>query len=208
VAGSTAYAGEYSLRNAFFVSNFMGALQVYCLFDSDYHTPGEIQARYKQAHSRGVELHIWKKKEIENYLLVPGVIQRLIADSTRQDANAVTECEIEDEIDRIVESQEDIIFDALSAEFHVQNRAGGIAGANKQARKVMDNAWKRQDSRWSLAPGKTAISELSRWSQQRYHVSLSPLKILKTMKRGEIDHEVIAVVTAIERGLKFEEVFA
>jgi hypothetical protein len=51
---------------------------VYCLFDSDYHTDEEIEERITDAKRLSVELHIWKKKEIENYLLVPSAINRLI----------------------------------------------------------------------------------------------------------------------------------
>jgi hypothetical protein len=48
----------------------------YSIFDSDYHTEEQIAERYDEATKRGVELHIWTKKEIENYFLVPNAVFR------------------------------------------------------------------------------------------------------------------------------------
>ncbi len=46
-------------------------IRIYCILDSDYHTLAEIQFRLEEARKHQVELHIWQKKEIENYLLIP-----------------------------------------------------------------------------------------------------------------------------------------
>ena len=62
----------YALGSAMFLRNAADErIRVYCLLDSDYHTPQQITARLAQAADAGVDLHIWKRKEIENYLLVP-----------------------------------------------------------------------------------------------------------------------------------------
>ena len=54
-------------------------ISAYCILDSDYHTPKEVEARQKDAEGKNVRLHIWLRKEIENYLVLPGTIQRVIA---------------------------------------------------------------------------------------------------------------------------------
>ena len=54
-----------------------------CIFDSDYHTPAEQQERYDQANDRAICLHIWERKEIENYLLDHNVIARVIKQRTK-----------------------------------------------------------------------------------------------------------------------------
>src|SRR5439155_18436202 len=46
----------------------------YCIFDSDYHTEEEKIKRLEDAKANEINLHIWSKKEIENYLLVPSAI--------------------------------------------------------------------------------------------------------------------------------------
>lgn len=61
------------------------AVQRVCLLDSDYHTEAEIEERLREARERGVELKIWQRKEIENYLLVPQAISRVIGARVRKD---------------------------------------------------------------------------------------------------------------------------
>lgn len=52
--------------------------RVYCILDRDYHSEGEIDRRLAEAARNGIQLHIWSKKEIENYLLSPKVLHKLI----------------------------------------------------------------------------------------------------------------------------------
>jgi hypothetical protein len=43
----------------------------YCIFDRDYHLPEHIAERVREAKKHKIDVHIWKLKEIENYLLGP-----------------------------------------------------------------------------------------------------------------------------------------
>ena len=63
-------------------------IATYSLFDSDFHTDEEIAERYEEARQNRVYLHVWQRKEIENYLLVPDAISRLIARRTRKKTSA------------------------------------------------------------------------------------------------------------------------
>ncbi len=176
---------------------------VYCVLDSDYHTPEEIQERYKQAFDRGIELHIWSKKEIENYFIVPEALQRIIEGEKRKEVKHLSRNIIQKVLDQILDEHKNIVFDALSTQFFAQDKARGIAEANRKARLLIEDAWKSRDGKLSIVSGKRVISEISRWSQENYSVSLSPMKILKNLSRGEIDSELIAVITTIEKGRRF-----
>lgn len=197
---------NYAIGSKLLLKNAVGEdIRTYCIFDSDFHTPEEIQARYEQAQERGVELHIWRRKEIENYFIVPSTIQRIIASENRKNESSPSEGDIETELNGIVESIKDSVFDSLSVEYHTQNKAGGVAEANKRARKKLDEAWKIPEGRWSLASGKGILSSLSRWSQGKFGVGLSPMKIAREMRRDEVDPELSYLVMAIERGISFKD---
>jgi len=197
---------NYAIGSKLLLKNAVGEdIRTYCIFDSDFHTPEEIQTRYEQAEERGVELHVWKRKEIENYLIVLSTIQRIIANENRKTSSPPSEGNIEIELNSIVENLKDSVFDSLSVEFHNQNRAGGVAEANKRARQRLDEAWKTPEGRWSLASGKAIISGLSRWSQRKFGVGLSPMKIAREMKRDEIDLELSSLLKAIEKGISFKD---
>ena len=43
-------------------------LRIYCIFDRDYRDPSELANRVERAKEEGIDMHIWRRKEIENYL--------------------------------------------------------------------------------------------------------------------------------------------
>ena len=102
-----AVGGSMAFRNA------MGQDVVsYCVLDSDYHTPGQIAERYEDAKKRHVQLHIWQRKEIENYLVLPAVISRVVASriSGRKKKTPSSE-DVEAKVIDIADKLEDEILD-------------------------------------------------------------------------------------------------
>lgn len=195
---------NYALGSKLLLKNAVGeSIRAYCIFDSDFHTRDEIEERYKQAQERDIQLHVWSKKEIENYFVIPNVIQRVIENGITDGRIPPTSQEIANQIDAFVEGQKDSIFDALSSHFHAQDRAGGVTKANNKARERLDTYWGTQEGRWAIVSGKDAISNLSRWAQQNFEISFNSLRIIKESTRYEIDAEIRHVLTAIEKGLPF-----
>ena len=193
---------EYAIGSTMNLRNSAGdSIASYCIFDRDYHTTTEIELRYKQAAERGVYLHIWQRKEIENYFLVGSTIARLI--SSRCKSCAATADDIEAELIRITDKLKDSVFDAIADEFHQRNRRGGTTKANRHARDVVEASWESLQDRLRIVSGKTAISELSKWSQQEFGVSFVPLAVAREMKRSEIPAELKTVVRSIENGRAF-----
>jgi AAA ATPase domain/AAA domain, putative AbiEii toxin, Type IV TA system len=61
----------YALGSSMTLRNAVGdRVVVYCILDSDFHTQTQIENRYKEATARGIHLHVWSRKEFENYLEV------------------------------------------------------------------------------------------------------------------------------------------
>lgn len=74
--------GFHNLREAFgtsklFYEETRGMIKCICILDSDYYPNDMIEKKYKEAHDNYLDLHIWKRKELENYLLEPQVLFRL-----------------------------------------------------------------------------------------------------------------------------------
>lgn len=197
---------NYVVGSSMLLKNSGGEeIVTYCIFDSDYHTPDEIKERLKNAKSHEVQMHIWARKEIENYLLLPKVIQRIISSSIVKGAVSPTKDEIIEHIDKIAEILKDSTFDAMADEFLIQDRKGGVGNANKLARERINHAWKTREGRLSIISGKSVISRLSEWSQTKFGVILSSHKIAHELLFSEIPPEIVDVVTAIEKNQKFKE---
>jgi AAA ATPase domain len=184
--------------SSFLLKNAGGEdIVTYCLLDSHYHHDEQIDARYSEAGTHGVQLHIWSKKEIENFLIVPSAIQRIIAGGCKGQKTPPTAEEVEKEIDRVAKKMRDEIFDNLCTEF-ATNKALAAGTANKRAREKLAEAWNTFEGRTSVVPGKQMISALSGWSQKNFGVSFNSTKLANLLQETEIHPEVRAVVQAIE----------
>ncbi len=59
----------WAVGSSLAMKNVFGeSVHCYCILDRDYHPDEEIEERHRQAGERGVSLHVWNKKELENYL--------------------------------------------------------------------------------------------------------------------------------------------
>jgi hypothetical protein len=192
----------YAIGSRMVLRNALGEeITAYCILDSDYHTEDEKQQRVEDAQDKGINLHIWERKEIENYFLLPKVIARVIRNEA---ANGIDTSEIDTEgvLLNIADGFKDQIFDILATEYLARDKAGGVSKANKNARKRINLAWKTDIGRLAIAPGKRVISSLSSWSQDEYGVALSPMKLLRSMERLDVNPELLRVIRAIEKGYK------
>jgi hypothetical protein len=115
-------------------------IMTYCILDADYYTEETKQKRIEEAVSRNVQLHIWSKKEIENYFVVPQAIFRIIAKKRAPNIAGPTVAEIVAKIEEIALSLKEETKDAIAQEIYNSDKSKGIASANKSARIKVDQA--------------------------------------------------------------------
>jgi len=153
----------------------------YCILDSDYHLQDDIESRMNEAIEKRIQLHIWKRKEIENYLLIPSAISRFINKTKKQNISDVSNEMIQQKISEI-ENSDDIkflILTCLANEFLQKDRQGGLPKANRAANTYINSVWDSVIERQSIIPGKKVFSTLSGWSKSEFDVSLSANTIEK-----------------------------
>jgi len=173
----------------------------YCIFDRDYHLEDHIHERTLAAKKNKIDLHVWKMKEIENYLLCPSAVSRLVC--RRGDCKHFPcGARVQHEIDRITDKMKDDVSDAFAQEQLSVDRSGGAAAANKFARaRIAD--WDSAKARARMVSGKQVISRLSSWAKRKYNVSFGPETIASEIRKEEIPNELAEVVTAIHDGEHF-----
>jgi len=171
-------------------------ITTYCIFDSDYHTTQEQTERYAQANERAIDLHIWKRKEIENYLLDHNVIARVI--KQRAKVTPPTGAAVQAFLLQACDEEKDIVFDAIATHLGHQDRSLGPGGANKAARTFLDQRWQHKPHIVSV---KALLSRLNTWTQHHYKVSLGAMAIAKAFHPSEIPAELRSVLTRIEEGM-------
>lgn len=185
-----------------------GVIKSFAILDRDYFPEEEITERYAEARQWKIQLRVLARKEIENYLLVPEAISRLIARDSTQGTPPDSES-VSVQIDAIVdELKEEPVLDSMATIILSRDKKGGLPKAMKAARAALSARWADRAARWSTAPGKEVISKLSAWSQTNYGASFGPETIARELTKNEIDPEIIEVITAIVDARQFRAPFA
>jgi hypothetical protein len=105
---------------------------------------------------------------------------------------------IEAKLLEIASSFREQVFDSLAHDLLSRDRRGGVGQANKIARQKMEEGWRSAAGILAMAPGKSVLSELSKWSHRQFGVSFGALRLARELHRDEIAPEAAAVVRAIE----------
>jgi hypothetical protein len=196
----------YAVGSSMTLRNAVGdRIETYCILDCDYHSEEEIRDRYIEAHDRGVNLHIWRRKEIENYLLQPRAIRRVLTVRVK-DGEVPSVEELRQKILEICDSERRAIEDAFASAMIQNNRKLDVITANKSARAHVEKIWHSEDARLATVSGKTLLSELSRWTQEKFGVAFGPPAIARQMTKSEFPPELAAVIQAIEEGTTFPSI--
>lgn len=194
----------YAVGSAMLLTNSVGEdITTYCLLDSDYFTEQVIQKRLNEAKQKNVQLHIWKRKELENYFIVPSLIHRVIEKRVERPYVAPAVEDVERAIDSICEGLKEDTADKLAHEIHIHNKANGIGYANKHARAKLDIVWQTREGRLSVVSGKDVLSKLSAWSKDKYNVSFGVSTISGEMRADDLADEIVKVLQAIETASNF-----
>lgn len=195
---------NYAVGSSFFVKNSFGESIInYCIFDKDYHTEKEISKRIAEGKTKGVQVHIWSKKEVENYFIIPSTIARLINNRIAKRTSNTNESEVKTKIDIFLCQLEENTFDALSTEINKNDKSINSGTANKLSREIIKSVKKKYGNILSLVSGKELFSLISSWSQNEFGVSFSPLGVVNEMHKNEIDIEMKEVITNMEKSKLF-----
>jgi hypothetical protein len=171
----------------------------YCIFDSDYHTEEEKSKRLVDAKTNEINLHIWSKKEIENFLLVPEAIVRLI--KTKKKQVELSPGEIAKVITSFCDDIKDDIIDNYAIEIRNRDTSKDLKTINQLARKYVNERW--DECKWNLVSGKTILAKLFNWINDNYKISLNKFALAREIALREIDSEIIKVITCIENKTDF-----
>ncbi len=194
---------HYAVGSSMTLKNAVGdRIVTYCVLDSDYHSEDEIRERYSDAASRGVNLHVWSGKEIENFLLQPRAIRRVLAARIKDD-RVPSEEEIRSKLLEFCDNERRSLEDGVASALVQANRKLDLITANQMARKNVAEIWQAHDKKLMAVSGKDLLSALSDWTQNELGAALGAPAIARQMTRSDIPEEVANVIEAIEEGSTF-----
>lgn len=165
------------------------ALELFVIADRDYHP--DVDALETQLSQTNLHIHVWRRTEIENYLLNLPAIRRLLRD--RDEQPVLDEAALESEFDRLLESSRAQADDGLVQAFDElrrrQKERWDAATMNRMAREYLDENWERE--RIALADAKDVVLPgIKRWLQDHGCGAFSDHKLAETFDREDLPVEV------------------
>lgn len=185
--------GFANLNEAFGASQLFyretnGGIRTICILDRDFYPEEILEKKREKAREKHLLLHIWEKKEIENYLLVPEAIFRLTKLKEEKYQEFLRRLE------NLLENEKNNIIDQISQ--HIKEADAGLAVAtcNKRAREILEEKWNSLEGKLSIVSGKKIIRKLNDCMRKEYGVSCSIDRIIKEMKVDEVADEMAEVL--------------
>lgn len=180
-----------------------GSIRTALLLDRDYMLDDDISKYQKLSIESKLILKIWKKKEIENYFILPKPISRII--SERDGSNC---SEIEKSVERIISDIEQELKSntilRFAQEVQERDKKIGVIKASEIAEKIFNNRVESGHSVRDMHGGKKFFSKLSSKLQDEFGTSISALAVCKEAKLAELCEELREFVGALCAGTKVE----
>ncbi len=175
-----------------FYEETKGEIKTYCILDRDFHTESEIEEIRRKAYENHLILHVWEKKEIENYLLTPNSIFRASELPMEEKESFLESLEIE--LNTLKDSTRDSIMDYLN---YIDKSGKGPSYWLKEANKILEKSWISLEGILATANGKNLISKINTFIKEKYGISCSRTKLILALQPEDISQEVKETISKL-----------
>lgn len=168
-----------------------GSVKSFVILDRDYRSEIACRSIVAEFDSIGIGCHIWGRKEIESYLLVPAALAR-VSGLRQADASSI--------LDDVVESFRGKVF-ARSLAAAEEERVGPTTHRVtiiEDFEPKFAEAWANPALRLGLVPPKEVMSQFNATAVDRGGRPVSAAKLAKAARLEEIDAEVASVFDRIQ----------
>lgn len=189
-----------------FKTTFNAPIKVAAIFDRDFWCDEEIE-QIERDLAKHIDLaYIHKRKEMENYLLNPEVLQRLFEKlltekSKREDQSFKEIVSISDLLKEISEPLKIILLGQyLSKRINYLKSCSSIDDAilNQATLEIFENKWERIETRMEVIKGSDVLSSLRIRLQEMYGITLTDYRIIDEYKIEEIPNEITSLIDNLE----------
>jgi hypothetical protein len=167
------------------------AIKIFVVLDHDYRPQVLSEKLQADFAAEGITAHIWKRKELESYLLTPSVISRI---------TKLTIGEISQMLDEIALAMEGFVFARMHSERTQMERPTGKnpSTITEQFKSEFDMFWQDPERRLYACPAKEVITELNKRLQGSGKKAVSARALAKSHLAYEIAPEMIALLRHVE----------
>lgn len=167
-------------------------IRCYALADKDYRDPRILEEVEKEAVDQHLQLHILQRKEIENYLIIPQALFKVIPKT----ANLIYDDFLE-QLEALLDEEYNKVFDAYATQYHIDCKKltkgpqWETKTCNAKARAYLEEHWKTIDDKIALVGGKEFLSRLAKFYQDKFGVTLTIKKIFNGITSTLVPEEIV-----------------
>jgi hypothetical protein len=187
------------------IAEALGAsLSIAALYDRDYYCDEQIDEIIGTL-SRHLKLaYVHKRKEIENYMLIPDVLDRALDRALTERAGqefptprGETASGI---LPKITDPMRDLVLSQIMARRwdHLKSAGRDLADINRDTIAWFDLRWNNLADRLAVVPGKEVLRSLRSHLQENLGVSLTDTRIIESMRRDEIPDDLRELLQALD----------
>ena len=176
------------------------------VFDRDYRGDEEVAAFEASLAREIVPVHVWNRKEIENYLLSPPALARAITRSLteRRRRSGWTPTHAPDVVKLLMEVTDELKHDVqgqLIEKHAAFTRKSGKATATaaKEITRQFDARWSSLEGRIELVPGKEVLSRLNTRLRRDCDAEVSRARLIASMTLDDYPSEIRRIVRQLNR---------
>lgn len=168
------------------------SVKAFVLLDRDYRQDDQCREISRRLHGAHVSCHVWKRKELESYLLDAAVIARV---------TGAEEGWVEESLALSASEAENEVFGQLSAETAKRFRRDQTSQAAKESKRLFEAVWQsRPDRKW-VAPPETVLHGLNRRLSEAGHKTTSFRELARRFNRDEVPTEMASFLDRVEGAL-------
>jgi energy-coupling factor transporter ATP-binding protein EcfA2 len=172
-----------------------GAVRVFVLLDRDYRTDAQVGEIEQKLGAVGVTAHVWRRKELESYLLEPTAIARLAG---------LDETGVIERLSKITDAMTHEVTGEFLAHRQADERSTGRSASTILAAALADITRNAGDPEWRLHryPPKKVISTLNRDLQTERLRTISPPALARAIKESELSPEMTDWLHDVDESLR------
>ena len=180
-------------------------LQLAVIYDRDYRSDEEIdEIRFKlEQHIPLVHFH--RRKEIENFLLDPRIVERAIASAVQERCRRTGEDPPEiapvvhllEAASRDLKSRTISQYAARRSEY-LRHCGTDSATIIQQTTEVVEGHWIGMETRMKIVSGKEVLKRLRESVRQQYKVNLTDFRLVDSYRRDEVPQDLVELVQRLD----------
>jgi len=180
-------------------------ISIGAIFDSDYWPPEQVSSILQDLKNHVTFAHIHKRKEIENYLMIPNVLQRVldknILKKAKRSGNTVKTKEsisvLIEKITNPMKTQLQGQYIAKRTKFLKRSKEDD-ATITAETIDTFEKKWNILSTRMEIVPGKEVLQKLRSVIQDKYSVNLTDYQIIDEFKIDDIPTDLSELIKKID----------